>query len=172
MKQLLNDVRAADERFQQLSDAYKDLPKEARRTMYTKRILFLLEQVKKQNVDIQNALLDTRTLQKEINSISEKLNRTFALASELIFSDAKKNETARAAFKDLAKMNDSFKQLSSKVEETGRARNAVLKLEADISLLSKRTAKLDIERMTTDLKDVEDANEEAKAKIPKLRLQT
>ena len=73
------------------------------------RILFLLEQVKKQNIDIQNALLDTRALQKEINSISEKLNRTFALVSELVFTDAKKNETARAAFKDLAKMNESFK---------------------------------------------------------------
>ena len=62
--------------------------------------------------------------------------------------------------------------MNGKVEETGRARNAVLKLEADINTLSKRTAKLDLERMETDLKDVEEANAEAKARLPKLRLQT
>ena len=36
MKELLADVRAADERFQQLSAAYEEMPKEARRTVYTK----------------------------------------------------------------------------------------------------------------------------------------
>ena len=130
----------------------------------------MLEQVKKQNVDIENALLDTRALQKEINTISEKLNRTYALASELIFGDAKKNETAKAAFKDLAKTNESFQQLSSKVEEIGRARNAVLSLEADINTLTKRTAKLDTDRMAADLADVEAANDDAKQRLQRAEL--
>ena len=161
LKQLVADVRDADEQFQSMADAVRSLPKEARRAMYTKRILFLLAQVKKQNVDIQNALVDTRTLQKELNSISEKLNRTFAMTSELVFADAKKNETAKAAFIDLAKINDSFKQLSQQVEETGRARNTVLTLEADITTATNRVAKLDVERMQKDLEDVEAANEDA-----------
>jgi exonuclease VII small subunit len=170
LKQLVGDVREADERFQQMAEAVRSLPKEARRTMYTKRILFLLAQVKKQNVDIQNALVDTRALQKELNSISEKLNRTFAMASELVFSDAKKNETAKAAFIDLAKMNESFKQLSQQVEETGRTRNAVLSLEADIGTTTNRVAKLDVERMQKDLDDVEAANEDAVQRLHRAKL--
>jgi hypothetical protein len=78
-----------------------------------------------------------------------------------VFADAKKNDTAKAAFIDLAKINDSFKQLSQQVEETGRARNTVLTLEADITTATNRVAKLDVERMQKDLEDVEAANEDA-----------
>lgn len=170
LKQLVADVREADERFQSMAEAVRSLPKEARRTMYTKRILFLLAQVKKQNVDIQNALVDTRALQKELNTISEKLNRTFAMTSELVFADAKKNETAKAAFIDLAKINENFKQLSQQVEETGRARNAVLTLEADITTATNRVAKLDVERMQKDLDDVEAANEDAVQRLHRAKL--
>jgi hypothetical protein len=61
-------------------------PNEARRATYTRRILELVKQTKKQKLDIDNVLADTRTLQKELNSLAEKLNRTFAMTSELIFA--------------------------------------------------------------------------------------
>ena len=50
----------------------------------------VVKQCKKQKVDIDRILLDTRALQKEINEVSDKLGRSFLLANEMVFGDAKK----------------------------------------------------------------------------------
>lgn len=86
MKELVGEVRAADEKLGQLSEALRQLPNKAKRTLYTKRILELVHQVSKQQLAINDVLMDTRDLQKEIARTTEKLNRTYALASELIFA--------------------------------------------------------------------------------------
>lgn len=55
------------------------------RSSYTKRIFEIVNNIKKQNDEIKKVLLETRTLQKDINILSGKLSRTFAVADELIF---------------------------------------------------------------------------------------
>ena len=55
------------------------------RSSYTKRILEIVANVKKQNEETKKVLLETRTLQKEINTLSGKLSRTFTVADEEIF---------------------------------------------------------------------------------------
>ena len=55
------------------------------RSSYTKRILEIVANVKKQNEETKKVLLETRSLQKEINNLSGKLSRTFTVADEEIF---------------------------------------------------------------------------------------
>jgi hypothetical protein len=45
-------------------------------------------------------------LRKEINAISETLMRIFAVTDELIFQDAKKDTTAKEAYKSVINMNE------------------------------------------------------------------
>ena len=66
-------------------------------------------------------LIDTRALQKEINTITDTLNRSFAVSSELVFKvqllhlphavitllqEALSDETAKQAYKDLVAMHE------------------------------------------------------------------
>lgn len=49
------------------------------RSVYTKRIIDISAKVRKQKQEIDRVLADTRTIQKEINTLSGKLERTFTV---------------------------------------------------------------------------------------------
>lgn len=55
------------------------------RSSYTRRILEIIGNIKKQNDEIKNILKDTREVQKEINSLNGQVDRSFTLSDELIF---------------------------------------------------------------------------------------
>lgn len=55
------------------------------RSIYTKRILEIISNVDKQNLEIQKVLEDTRQLQKEINTLEGQLDRCFSIADETLF---------------------------------------------------------------------------------------
>lgn len=55
------------------------------RSTYTRRIYEIIGNINKQNSDIQKILKDTRALQKEIQNLTEQIDRSFTLAEELIF---------------------------------------------------------------------------------------
>lgn len=55
------------------------------RSAYTKRILEIIGNIKKQNDEIQNILKDTKEVQKEINNLNGQVDRSFTLSDELIF---------------------------------------------------------------------------------------
>ena len=55
------------------------------RSAYTRRIVEIIGNIKKQKKEIHKVLEDTRAIQKEINNLSGRIERTFAVADELIF---------------------------------------------------------------------------------------
>lgn len=55
------------------------------RSIYTKRILEIISNVDKQNMEIKKILDDTRQLQKEINTLEGQLDRCFSIADETLF---------------------------------------------------------------------------------------
>ncbi|MBW04188.1 Coiled-coil domain-containing protein 22, partial [Eschrichtius robustus] len=61
------------------------LPRDVSRLAYTQRILEIVGNIRKQKEEITKILSDTKELQKEINSLSGKLDRTFAVTDELVF---------------------------------------------------------------------------------------
>ena len=52
MKDLESETAKKDERFKELLEVYRQLPKNINRSVYTNRILEIVKQVKKQKVDI------------------------------------------------------------------------------------------------------------------------
>ncbi|XP_030825973.1 coiled-coil domain-containing protein 22 [Camarhynchus parvulus] len=61
------------------------LPRDVSRAGYTQRILELVGNIRKQKEEIGKILEDTRALQKEINALVGKLERTFSVTDELLF---------------------------------------------------------------------------------------
>lgn len=55
------------------------------RSAYTRRILEIVGNIKKQNEEIQKILKDTREVQKEINTLNGQIDRSFTLSDEMIF---------------------------------------------------------------------------------------
>lgn len=55
------------------------------RSSYTRRITEIIGNIKKQKKEIKKVLQDTKEIQKDINTLSGRLDRTFAVADELIY---------------------------------------------------------------------------------------
>mmetsp|Transcript_36535 Transcript_36535/g.91598 ORF Transcript_36535/g.91598 Transcript_36535/m.91598 type:complete len:642 (-) Transcript_36535:279-2204(-) len=167
MREIADETKKRDDRYHQLVEVYNRMPKNINRSVYTRRILDIVKNVKKQKVDIDKILIDTRTLQKEINAISEALGRSFAVTSEVIFNDALKEPTAKQAYKDLAATHEKFKSLSEQIEETGSTRNAILDLEEKMEQVSARIESLNLERITADLDQIQQENVELQQQLGK-----
>ena len=57
----------------------------ARREKYTRRILEIVASIHKQKIEISRIIQDNRDTQKLINQLRGRIDRTFAIADEVIF---------------------------------------------------------------------------------------
>lgn len=58
----------------------------ARRSFYTQRILSIVANVKKQNEEMNRVIEDVKLVQREINGLQGKIERTFAVTDGMIFA--------------------------------------------------------------------------------------
>ncbi|XP_052751611.1 coiled-coil domain-containing protein 22 homolog isoform X2 [Galleria mellonella] len=116
----------------QLKINYEKLKGGNKRSTYTKRILEIISNVDKQNMEIKKILEDTRQLQKEINSLEGQLDRCFTLADETLFKDAKKDDQAKKAYKLLALLHSECNTIVSLVNDTGSLARDIVDLEDNI----------------------------------------
>ncbi|KAH8025715.1 hypothetical protein HPB51_010799 [Rhipicephalus microplus] len=145
MREISEQARTKEEMHKQLVAEYEKLPKDVNRSSYTKRITEIV-------------LLDTRSLQKEINQLTGKLDRTFTVTDELIFKDAKKDEAVRRAYKYLASVHENSNQLLQAVEETGSITREMRDLEDQIEQESQKKVTANLERITADYKQMKQEN--------------
>jgi coiled-coil domain-containing protein 22 len=155
IEELRASAKQRYDRYKALLDTWQQLPKDISRETYTVRILDIVRQTKKQKVDIDKILIDTRNINKEINSVSESLFRSFSVTSELVFADATKDDTAKQAYKLLAHMHKLFEKLVQTVSRTGHLRRDILTLEDKHAALDKRLASLNIDQIVQDLEQLQ-----------------
>lgn len=132
-KEFTEECRNKDQQYSQLVTEVQKLPKEVNRSAYTQRILEIINNVQKQRDEINNVLADTRELQKEINTLGGRLERSFTVVDELIFRDARTNEASRRAYKFLATLHSDCSELVTLVEETGSIVREIRDLEEQVS---------------------------------------
>lgn len=152
------EARLKDETYKQLTSAYEKLTKDVSRSAYTRRILEIVANIKKQKAEIDKVLLDTRNIQKEINRLSGKLERTFTVTDELIFRDAKKDESVRRAYKSLAALHENCSQLVQIVEDTGSIVREIREIEDQIEQENQKKVAATLERITLDYKQMQQEN--------------
>lgn len=153
-KELQEECRNKDQQYSQLMTEIQKLPKEVNRSAYTQRILEIINNVRKQRDEINKVLGDTREIQKEINMLTGRLERSFTVVDELIFRDARTNEASRKAYKLLATLHSDCSELVSLVEETGATIREIRDLEEQIDSESTKNVGANLERITADLKQM------------------
>jgi len=84
-KELADEARERNDLYKQLVEEYERQPKDVQRSQYTERIMEIVKNVKKQNVEIDKVLQDTRSLQKEISGLVSALSRSYTATDELVF---------------------------------------------------------------------------------------
>ncbi|XP_030836792.1 coiled-coil domain-containing protein 22 homolog [Strongylocentrotus purpuratus] len=165
MKKVAEETRSKEDMLKQLVAEYERMAKDVNRSAYTRRILEIVANIRKQKEDINKVLGDTRTLQKEINQVSGKLDRTFTVTDELIFRDAKKDEAVRKAYKYLAALHENFDQLIKTLEETGTILREIRELEDQIDTESSKKTVTNLEKITNDYKQMKQENAALIAKL-------
>lgn len=105
------------------------------RAFYTKRILEIVANIKKQRLDIDKIVKDTRGIQKEINTLSGRLDRAFVETDERMFRDAKTNdEFVKKTYKHVANFHEICSSLITAVEITGSLLRESRDLEDEVTL--------------------------------------
>ncbi|KAM3968097.1 coiled-coil domain-containing protein 22 homolog [Aphomia sociella] len=135
----------------QIKMSYEKLKGGNKRYIYTKRILEIISNVDKQNMEIKKILEDTRQLQKEINSLEGQLDRCFTLADETLFKDAKKDDQAKKAYKLLALLHSECNTIVSLVNDTGTVARDIVDLEDNIKNEKAKRTEDTLKKINLDL---------------------
>lgn len=167
MKNMVAQLREKDELHKQVVDELNRLPKSVNRQVYIKRIMDIVKNLERQKVDIRKILADIRDVQKEINSVTETSQRSFAVADDLIFKSAQttKDPAATQAYKNLVHMRDAFDTLITNVSQIGATRNEIRDVEARIETLQQRNLNLNMDRVQADLEAVKAENAQAAKRL-------
>ncbi|KAH0628823.1 hypothetical protein JD844_010394 [Phrynosoma platyrhinos] len=136
----------------------ESLPKDVSRSAYTQRILEIVSNIRKQKEEITKILSDTKELQKEINGLTGKLDRTFAVTDELVFKDAKRDEAVRKAYKYLAALHENCSQLIQTIEDTGTILREIRDLEEQIESETSKKTLSNLERILGDYRAMKQEN--------------
>ncbi|XP_031555809.1 coiled-coil domain-containing protein 22 homolog [Actinia tenebrosa] len=158
MKEVAEEARSKDDLYKQLVVELERMSRDVNRSAYTRRILEIVGNIKKQKEEINKILIDTKTVQKEINQLSGKLDRTFTVTDEQIFKDAKKDEACRKAYKYLASLHENCKELIQAVENTGFIMREIRDLEEQIDNETQKNTGNNLERITADYKQMKEEN--------------
>ncbi|XP_070963974.1 coiled-coil domain-containing protein 22-like isoform X1 [Oncorhynchus clarkii lewisi] len=151
--------------YKQLITEFENLPKDVSRSAYTARILEIVGNIRKQKEEITKILSDTKDLQKEINNLTGKLDRTFAVTDELVFKDAKKDESVRKSYKYLAALHENCTQLIQTIEDTGTIMREIRDLEEQIETENGKKTVSNLEKILEDYKAIRQENSALAAKI-------
>ncbi|XP_029306966.1 LOW QUALITY PROTEIN: coiled-coil domain-containing protein 22 [Cottoperca gobio] len=159
------EAKKKEEIHKQLVTELENLPQDVSRSAYTQRILEIVSNIKKQKEEITKILSDTKELQKEINSLTGKLDRTFAVTDELVFKDAKKDESVRKSYKYLAALHENCYQLIQTIEYTGTILREIRDLEEQIETENGSKTVANLERILNDYKAIRQENSALAAKV-------
>lgn len=82
---LTNDLKDKLSLEEQLRTKLEQINKAYNRSGYTRRILEIIGNIKKQDEEIEKILIDTKSVQREISTLTGKVDRSFTQSDELIF---------------------------------------------------------------------------------------
>ncbi|KAK6307902.1 coiled-coil domain-containing protein 22 [Coregonus clupeaformis] len=165
IRQSAEEAKKKEGLYKQLITEFENLPKDISRSAYTARILEIVGNIRKQKEEITKILSDTKELQKEINSLTGKLDRTFAVTDELVFKDAKKDDSVRKSYKYLAALHENCTQLIQTIEDTGTIMREIRDLEEQIETENGKKTVSNLEKILEDYKDIRQENSALAAKI-------
>lgn len=157
IKDISAEVKRRDEEISALSAELDNRTKVAPRWSFVQRVKEITKNSRKQDIDIEKILKDTRDLQLESNSIQERLNRTYAVVSETIFRGARKDAVGRQAYRILTRIHETFEQTAEAILASDRIRREVAYYEAKVANMASQS--LNIDKVQADLVAIKKEND-------------
>ena len=158
MRSMVGELGSRDETTARLKAELEKVAKGASRSSYTDRIMDVVRNLRKQRDGISLILVDIRESQKEVNRLSETLQRSFSAADEVIFRDAVKSAASKQCYKALARMHEAFGNLVEHAQAIANADVTSAELEGKIAELAAKKTPEAIERVSADLKVIKAEN--------------
>uniref|UniRef100_H2Z6Y1 Coiled-coil domain-containing protein 22 n=1 Tax=Ciona savignyi TaxID=51511 RepID=H2Z6Y1_CIOSA len=167
MKDVSEETKQKDQLIKQLKTELDSVKRDISRQSYTRRILEIVASIHKQKQEIQRVIEDVKLVQKTMNKLKGRANRTFSAADEVIFRDAKQDEGSKQAYKYLVSLHDNCAALLKTVEETGLIMREIRDLEGQIDIEIGKNAEENLEKILKDYKEVKRENAEMIKKLKK-----
>ncbi|KAK1440196.1 hypothetical protein QVD17_06021 [Tagetes erecta] len=163
LESTLSETNQREKDLSKLSAEIKKLPKLASRRSYIERIKEITKNSRKQDIDIERILKDTRDLQLESNMIQERLHRTYAVVDETLLREAKKDRVGEQAHVLLTTIHESFEEIAEKILATDRTRREQSDLETKLSSIATRS--LNMDKLQVDLDAIRKENEYLESRL-------
>eukprot|EP00945_MAST-04E_sp_MAST-4E-sp1_P004252 g4252.t1 len=172
MRDMATAIREAEEKYKLLQAEFKKMPKSINRAVYTYRIMDIIKQIRKQQGEVDRIVADIKSVQRALNSISQKLTRTEAITDEHVFQAAKtqKNDPAYvSAYRNLSQVREIFDDLVATAEKGGKLENATRDYENRAEQLGTRITSQNMDSVLADLDAVKKENSQLKKKLKSLQ---
>ena len=169
-EEVIVDLQTKSALHARLVQEYERMGRTVSRTAYTTRILEIIGNIRKQKTDIDKILHDTRSLQKEINSITGQLDRQFTVTDDLIFRNAKRDEYCKRAYILLVALHTECSELTALVQETGTVKREVRELEDQIENEKDRNVVTNLAQIGQDLEEMQRESRRLEEAIQQLEL--
>ncbi|KAI3810194.1 hypothetical protein L1987_19804 [Smallanthus sonchifolius] len=163
LESTLSETNQREKDISNLSAEIEKLPKLATRRSYIERIKEITKNSRKQDIDIERILKDTRDLQLESNMIQERLHRTYAVVDETLLREAKKDQVGEQAHILLTTIHDSFEEISEKILANDRTRREETDIETKLSSIATRS--LNMDKLQADLDAIRKENEYLESRL-------
>lgn len=160
MKGMSGELRQKEARLKFLLKEFAKMPKSVNRSLYTSRIMGIIEKVRKQNDEIENVIEQIRDVQGEINEVGQKLLRTEKLTDRRMYEVASRsNDPAYVdAYRHLKDIRDAFEKLVVNVQSIGRLDNEMVVTRARIAQLKAQNTDENMRQIQKDLAEVKKEN--------------
>ncbi|CAF0801276.1 unnamed protein product [Adineta steineri] len=160
---IANDIKDKDEQLTHLQNEYEKhkssiSKNDHSRSFFTKQILEIVTNTNKQKEEINKTIIETRILQKDLNRLTEKLERTFQVTDSQLFKDAKTDECARRSYKMLVSFHSDCDSIYKIVEDIGVIIREVRELEDQIEVESQKNMTTNLETLIGEYKKIRDEN--------------
>ncbi|XP_050734682.1 coiled-coil domain-containing protein 22 homolog [Eriocheir sinensis] len=165
MKAMVQEASRKESAEAQLKEQVEKITKDVNRSVYTKRIIDISAKVRKQKQEIDRVLADTRTIQKEINILSGKLERTFTVVEGTAYKEAANNERVRQVYRAVAAVHEGCGELVDIVRETGATQREISDLREQVDLEKSKNVEEKLEQLKVDLNQVKKENASLKKQI-------
>ncbi|XP_076897034.1 uncharacterized protein LOC143550223 [Bidens hawaiensis] len=163
LESTLSETNQREKELSSLSAEVEKLPKLATRRSYIERIKEITKNSRKQDIDTERILKDTRDLQLESNMIQERLHRTYAVVDETLLREARKDQVGEQARILLTTIHESFQEISEKILATDRTRREQTDLETKLSSIA--TQSLNMDKLQADLDAIRKENEYLESRL-------
>ncbi len=161
MTDMIADLKEKQLRAAQLAEELSHLPKNINRAIYTHRIMEIIGNIHKQNLEIDKITNDIRIIQKTINTTAATLARSDAITEETIYaaaSDPKSDASVVDTYRGLTSLRAQFDRLTECASLIGIQEKSSRDLEVKIEQETTRVTHNNFDRIKADLKAVRAEN--------------